>query len=314
METPELFTDISDIVDSTQNGNDGNGGNGGNNGNVQANSAEVAETSDIGSIFSEIEAGMSGNTGAGPADTIKIADNKDLSHVLASFGIPADKEMKPDEIVSAIKQQIETSILAENNDEARDLKELLDGAIEDRIESFVRTNAKQLLLENEQEILEKIDEILEDQNLAKRYDKQITEKINGRLDAIKKEIEDAAVERANREKEIKDSFEKSLKEYRITNYQTKKEEGLPMAVQNIIREFFWGEQFIEEIRKDPIGFVLKTHPKLSPMWEKNMAAKYYNKGVSEAIKGLEQEDLKIGKGGTFTPTKITEIANLSDIV
>lgn len=237
-----------------------------------------------------------------------------LDDLLSKYNI-TEKPKTVEEAISAIEAKIEAKYLSANNNEARELNDLLSGNVEDRIDAYVRSNAKIMMLDNEQEILDKIDEILESETDTEKYDKAIKGRINERLAKIQEQEVLDAQNRAANEANVKKEFEEKLTAYKMVNNKTGAEEQLPLSVQQMIREYFWGEGFIDDIKKDPIGFVIKTHPKLSKLWEKNIEHGARQSGIKASIAGLEEPDLKIGKGGsTYTSSGIATAASIADII
>lgn len=299
MEIESIFTDITDIVDeveaSAQKQND------------TPPPPPASQKTDIepDSLFAELE--------SPPAEKAEES-SFGVDELLNKYGI-TEKPQSIDDAIAAIEAKVEAKYLSANNDEARDLNGLLNGGVEDRIEAYVRSNAKAMLLESEQEILDKIEDILESDYDTQKYDKAITARIKDRLGKIQEETVAASEKRAADVAEAKKDFEEKLSSYKMLNNRTGKEEVLPLSVQQMIREYFWGESFVDDIRKDPIGFVLKTHPKLSALWEKNVEHRGKQAGIKASISGLEENEIKIGKGGgTVTGGTIATASSLSDIV
>ncbi len=298
IENQNIFTDLSDIVDGTEGVIKQEIGN---------NEAPLAPKTDIepDSLFSELGATSTEKTEEGSFGVNELLDK---------YGI-TEKPTNIDDAIAAIEAKVEAKYLSANNDEARDLNDLLTGDVDARIEAYVRSNAKAMLLESEQEILDKIEDILESDRDTDKYDKAITARIKDRLAKIQEETIAASEKRAADVVEVKKDFEEKLTAFKMTNHATGKEETLPLSVQQMIREYFWGEAFIGDIKNDPISFVLKTHPKLSALWEKNIEHRGRQTGIKQSIAGLEENEIKIGKGGgTITGGTIATASSAADIV
>jgi len=253
----------------------------------------VKTTNTESSLFSDLmNEGEGGTVDKGTASSGITTDT-----LMERYQIPKDSVSNIDELAAAIEAKIEARLFSETNDDARVFNNLINGSDEDRVKHYVEQNAKTLLLNSKAEILDKIDEILDNEIETEKVSRKVEEEAKAGLTALKTSIAEENEAKVKQLMDVKKYFEQQLKDYKLTNHKTGQEELLPQKVQNMVNEYFWGEGFLKDIQKDPVGFVLKIHPQLSGIYEKNIGEKHYQRGVKESIAGLENTELKIGKGG-----------------